>query len=280
MKALIVDDEIVARISLRNLLIDTRSFSEIFVFKTPLEVLTSLLKIDVDVAFLDIELEYMNGIDLAKRILEIKPDILIIFITSHQKYALSAFDVEALDYIIKPYDYTAIIRAMKRIKRCIQSSKEAQHSIFVQCLGDFQVYYNGNPIIFSSKKAKELFALLVDRKGAIISSVEAIELLWEGRKIDKRAQSLYRVVLSRLIRTFMNIGITDIVKRTYGGCYVDITKFKCDYYNLIKKDSPLLSNFYGEYMSQYSWAEDTHGTLVFGFDNYLKSLKHIYKTPE
>ncbi|HRT84401.1 MAG TPA: response regulator, partial [Bacteroidales bacterium] len=57
-----------------------------------------------DLAFLDIELPDIKGIELAERLREIKPDLAIVFITAHQEYSLDAFKLYAFDYILKPTD--------------------------------------------------------------------------------------------------------------------------------------------------------------------------------
>ena len=57
-----------------------------------------------DLAFLDIELPDIKGIELAERLREIKPDLAIVFITAHQEYSLDAFKLYAFDYILKPID--------------------------------------------------------------------------------------------------------------------------------------------------------------------------------
>ncbi|WP_028308619.1 LytR/AlgR family response regulator transcription factor [Desulfitibacter alkalitolerans] len=68
-----------------------------------------------DLAFLDIGLPDMNGIELAERLREINPNIIIVFITAHKDYSLDAFKVYALDYILKPIDEERVKSTFKRI---------------------------------------------------------------------------------------------------------------------------------------------------------------------
>jgi two-component system, LytTR family, response regulator LytT len=70
--------------------------------------------------FMDINIPMMNGMQLAHKIKEIDKDIIIIFVTAYEQHALSAFEVEALDYILKPYDEK---RIDSTISRLIQKSK-------------------------------------------------------------------------------------------------------------------------------------------------------------
>src|SRR5690554_2962338 len=57
---------------------------------------------DIDVVFLDIEMPEINGLELAEKILEIEPTIIIVFVTAFSEYAVQAFELNTLDYIVKP----------------------------------------------------------------------------------------------------------------------------------------------------------------------------------
>lgn len=70
--------------------------------------------------------------------------------------------------------------------------------IWIRTFGTFDVFLDGVPIRFPSAKAKELLALLVDRRGGSLKAEQAIGYLWEDRAIDKQAMSNYRKVALRL----------------------------------------------------------------------------------
>ena len=72
-----------------------------------------------DLAFLDIELPDIKGIELAERLREIKPDLAIVFITAHQEYSLDAFKLYAFDYILKPIDEERVKSTFQRIYKLI-----------------------------------------------------------------------------------------------------------------------------------------------------------------
>lgn len=73
-----------------------------------------------DLAFLDIELPDMSGIALAENLREIKPDLVIIFITAHQEYALEAFKLYAFDYITKPIDHERVKTTFHRVQQMLR----------------------------------------------------------------------------------------------------------------------------------------------------------------
>ena len=78
-----------------------------------------------DLAFLDIELPDMKGIELAEKLREIKPDIEIVFITAHQEYSFDAFKLYASDYILKPIDEERVKSTFRRIYKMLEISKKS-----------------------------------------------------------------------------------------------------------------------------------------------------------
>ncbi|MBM6630201.1 response regulator transcription factor LytR [Mammaliicoccus vitulinus] len=115
MHALIVDDEPLARNELKYLLNQIGSFSQIEEAENIEETLEQLLSHEFDVIFLDINLMEESGLDLAKKINKMKHVPHIIFATAHDTYAVQAFELEATDYILKPFEKARIEQAIKKI---------------------------------------------------------------------------------------------------------------------------------------------------------------------
>ena len=82
-------------------------------------------QIKYDLLFLDVEMPGCSGIDGAKRIREFDKEVVICFVTSHDKYALSAFEVDALGYVVKPVKYVDIKRQIEKAKVLIYYKKDA-----------------------------------------------------------------------------------------------------------------------------------------------------------
>ncbi|ENK1244991.1 LytTR family DNA-binding domain-containing protein [Clostridium sporogenes] len=77
-------------------------------------------KLQPEVVFMDINIPTESGMSVSKKIKEFNKDINIIFITAYEKYALEAFEIEALDYILKPFDDKRIDLTIKRLKEKIE----------------------------------------------------------------------------------------------------------------------------------------------------------------
>lgn len=134
--------------------------------------------------------------------------------------------------------------------------------IWVRTFGSFDVFIEGVPLRFSSAKSKELLALLVDRRGGSLSAEEAISYLWEDRAADKQVMSNYRKVAMRLQNTLEQYGIGDLVINNRGVRSLNMAIVDCDYYRFLVNDRESIALFHGQYMQNYSWAENTLGMLL------------------
>lgn len=134
--------------------------------------------------------------------------------------------------------------------------------IWVRTFGSFDVFVDGVPLRFPSAKSKELLALLVDRRGGSLSAEEAISYLWEDRAVDKQVMSNYRKVALRLQNTLEKHGIGDLVINNRGVRSLNMAIVDCDYYRFLVNDQESVSLFHGQYMQNYSWAENTLGLLI------------------
>lgn len=80
-------------------------------------------EIEPEVVFLDINMPGINGLELARQIKEFKESIAIIFVTAYEQHALEAFEVEALDYVLKPFDEIRIDKTVDRVVHKYSFSK-------------------------------------------------------------------------------------------------------------------------------------------------------------
>lgn len=122
MKVIIVDDENLALLKMEKLLSTQTAvqlpWRVIGSYMNPLDAL-SAARIEVpDVAFLDIELPEMSGMELADQLLSIHPQMHIVFVTAFQQFAVHAFQVNALDYLLKPVQPARLALTLKRIAQC------------------------------------------------------------------------------------------------------------------------------------------------------------------
>ena len=215
-----------------------------------------------DVCFCDIEMPGINGLEFALRLKQISPETKIVFVTAYSEYALEAFRIHANGYILKPMN---AVRVLEEIGEPLASSREAGTEFLkVQCFGNFEVFWQGKPLLFNRKKTREFFAYLIDRKGALCSSEEIATAIWEDDGDITNTKAQIRALISDLRKTLANIGQEDVVIRQRGQVAINTDKLDCDYYRMLEGDMNALNTYKGEYMTQYSWAEITAGQLAFG----------------
>lgn len=189
----------------------------------------------------------INGIMLAKELKKINPKINIIFVTAYEDYALQAMSIHASGYISKPVNVEKVKKEMEglRYEVTIKPTKQIQ----VKCFGNFEIFYNGEPIKFTYNKSKEILAYLIDREGSAININELNAVLWE-----EDHKSYLRNLIVDIQKTFKNIDCEDVFIKRHNECFIDISKIDCDAYEYKKNNINAIRMYRGEYMNQYPWA--------------------------
>ena len=131
----------------------------------------------------------------------------------------------------------------------------------VQTFGNFEVFWGDQPVRFRRSKTRELFAYLIDRRGAGSTMGELISVLWEGRPDTTSLRSQLRSLITDLRTTFRGLGAEAVVVKGRDYIAVDPARVDCDYYRYLTGEKAARTAFRGEYMSNYSWAEITVGSL-------------------
>ncbi|MCA7014239.1 LytTR family DNA-binding domain-containing protein [Dickeya dadantii] len=128
MKAIIVEDEFLAQQELSWLVKQHSQIEVAAVFDDGLDVLKYLQDNRVDVIFLDINIPSLDGVMLAKNISQFAHKPLIVFITAYKNHAVEAFELEAFDYILKPYHETRIVGMLQKLEAAWQQQQLPTHS--------------------------------------------------------------------------------------------------------------------------------------------------------
>ncbi len=126
MTALIVDDEELAREELKYLLDKTGSVDVVAEGKNGVEAVDLIRTHHPDVVFLDVQMPGLDGFAVLKKLLELgEGDQLpqIIFATAFDQYAVRAFDVNAIDYLLKPFDRDRVLQAVERARQRLQEAE-------------------------------------------------------------------------------------------------------------------------------------------------------------
>ena len=219
-----------------------------------------------DVAWLDVEMPGISGLELAADIKKLSPKTNIIFVTGHEKFAYQSLKLHASGFILKPAVKEDIIRELEDLRNPIEKPVEKK-SLRVQCFGNFEVFdVKGEPVVFQRAKSKELLAYFVDRRGALLTNNEILAALFDDAVNDNSQKSMLRTLFSKLKKDLGKVGADDVIVKAWNSYGIDTTMIDCDYYNYLEGDTYAINSFQGEYMSQYSWAEMTLGELIMNSD--------------
>ncbi|BAU26311.1 response regulator receiver and SARP domain protein [Aneurinibacillus soli] len=219
-QVVIVEDEKPILDLMRYVLERNPNYTITGAFTNPVEALQRLPELRPDVVFLDVEMPKMNGLELAQRINVMSENIQIIFTTAYKQYALDAFDVCALDYILKPVMPAAIERVTNRLlkqHRLSTPGEQRVQPITIRCFGGFEVRNSQGALVrWSTRKTEELFAFFLCHPGRDISKWRLIDLLWPDMEEERATHNVHNTIyrLKKLLKEH-KIGM-DILKTSDG----------------------------------------------------------------
>jgi two-component SAPR family response regulator len=186
----------------------------------------------VDIAFLDIEMPEMSGLELAEQLMEIDPYISVIFVTAYDKYALEAFRAHAIGYLLKPLDKDELTEQLDSLYRRLgqRTLKNANQRLTIRCFGEFSVKAAADEepaIRWKTAKAEELFALLVNYQGRAKSKESLIDALWPELEPEKSI-NLFRVTCTYIRTALSERGFSDVLIRDWNGYKLNTERINCD----------------------------------------------------
>lgn len=255
MKIFVLDDEPAILKHTAKLIMECIPDAELFPFGDPDTLLEAIPDTEPDIAFLDIEVGYISGMELARSIKAAHPMCNIVFCTGYSEYAAQAFGVGASDYLLKPVTADKISHALAQLRHPREWIMP-EHRLCVRCFGEFEVFFDGKALSTLPKRAKELFAYLVDKRGAVCTSTDII-----GTVFYDTTDSYLRVAKRDLEMTLDGIGMGDVLIKGWGKLGIDKDRLSCDYYDYLDGNAGAVNLYKGIYMQQYPWAQKTAAAL-------------------
>ena len=123
---MIVDDEAPARSELRYLLEETGRVGNIVEAASAREAVERLMENRADAMFLDISMPKTSGMQLAEALHKLKNPPAVVFVTAYSEYALEAFGVDAVDYLMKPVETARLVQALDKIQARIKPTRQTK----------------------------------------------------------------------------------------------------------------------------------------------------------
>ncbi|WP_081390364.1 response regulator [Paenibacillus odorifer] len=199
-QAILVDDERLALVKLEFMLKKIPSIHIAASYTDPSQAIQEAPSYHPDVIFIDIEMPEINGLQAAEMLQETCPNANIIFVTAYNHYAVEAFEINALDYILKPVRNDRLLKAVQRLEERLSLAPKiiiATEEVTIRCLQSLRFERGGqslNNLRWRTSKAQELFAFLLHNRNRFVSKDMLIELLWPDFNQKKASTHLYTTI--------------------------------------------------------------------------------------
>lgn len=286
--AIIVDDEPIAIRLLQKQCMAIPNLTIVATTTNPDEVEGLVALHKPSMVFLDIELGNISGLDLAEKLMQLHPNSKIIFVTAYSEYAVQAFELNAVDYLLKPVISSRLAKMIIRLQpdAALTTTEESVATpLSIVAFNNAQVLVNGEDLNVRTEKVEELFLYLWHSKYEPVTRHLILEDLW-GDLPEEKAVSLMHSTFYQLRKTLQDLGYSKpiIFKNKKYHLAVNSTSDVETILPLLKKKELqhadvqlILTHYQGDYFSvqNYPWSLTRRAELrhevSFAFMRYVKS---------
>ncbi|KUO71297.1 MAG: hypothetical protein APF77_03785 [Clostridia bacterium BRH_c25] len=294
LRIILVDDEEDTLREIEEILSGDRRLQIVGTFTDPLKVLEQTDGIEIHCAFLDIRMPAIDGFELGERLKQRHPGLLTVYITAYSEYAVEAFEINAVDYVLKPVRKERLLKSVDRMIAELPINKftDKPHTAYtVQCFERLELFTGESFVEWNTKKSMELFAYLLYHKGKFMRKEKIIDDLWSEYEYDNALINLHTTIYRtrKTLDCFNNrIGIeykSNCYSLQIQDIYYDVDEFDRAYEHsklfpeqriaLLKK---AISIYRGDYLEEdsYIWCIGLQQNLKQKYTECLKSLATIY----
>ena len=214
---------------------------------------------EIDVAFLDVKMPELSGIDLGRYLQELNPYVNLIYYTEGKEGAFDAFGLHASGYLLKPGSPEDFKRELNALR--YPELRKKYKRVFAQTFGNFEFFIDGEPVVFKYNRTKEVVAVLINNRGAQTTNGELIASLWEDDGDPEKKLSYLCNLRQDLMNTLRKYKLEGIILKQRGSMAIAKDKIECDLFDWLEKKKDSKYQYIGDYMNQYSWPEYFHAEL-------------------
>ncbi|MDO3408186.1 response regulator [Saccharibacillus sp. CPCC 101409] len=202
-KALLIDDEKLAVAHMEKLLRDLPGVESVDSYTDPAAAVEAARRLKPDVIFLDIVMPELNGMQAAEMMQQASPDSDIVFVSGYDRYAIEAFELNALDYVLKPVQKTRLAKTLSRLNIRRADEPQPVQSAADTAIGCFKTLrpYAGpeapadaGSFRWRTTRAQELFAYLLHHRERFVSKDNLIHRFWPDLPFKKASTYLYTTI--------------------------------------------------------------------------------------
>lgn len=279
MKVILIDDEKAMHFIMNKLLAKIATMEVVGEFYNTASATQFVQDQEVDLAFVDINMPEESGVYFAKRMAKEHPHIHIVFVTSNKDFALDAYDLFALDYIVKP---VSINRLEKTIEKAIALNRydaleneiKISNKLSVYVLGGLEVHSERNGYVkFISRKSAELFGYLLLHRGRMVSRTKITTDVFGGMPL-KNAETYLNTAIYQLRKSLEPHGYKHIVKSDNEGYGLELAEIYIDSIEF-EKQLTLIYSISTSNINKALDIEQLYRGELFGEKAYFWSLNDV-----
>jgi Response regulator containing CheY-like receiver and SARP domains len=226
MRVIAVEDEKLSLMRIERILRGIGGIEFVAGYRAPDEALKNQDEDAADIAFLDVEMPGMNGLTLCERLTELNPYMDVVFVTAHEKYALEAYQANAIGYLLKPVQPEDVEKQVERIMR-YRREIAPNAAPYIKTFGGFYVTEGRELLKFRTEKAEEMLALLVNRHGRPVSRDTVCNTLWPDMSAERATRNFHTTAYN-IRHTFGETGLENVLLRTHESYSLDTKKIGSD----------------------------------------------------
>jgi two-component SAPR family response regulator len=266
MKIVLIDDEPIALEVLESMLSGYEGINIAGSYTDPLRALDDIEFLKPDVIFLDIEMGKVGGLEAAEHFLEKLSSLRIVFVTGYSEYAIHAFEMNALDYLLKPVSKNRLDKTIERLRKPDGENilTAAENLLDVHSFGGFVVLDSyGQPLRWRTRKTKELFAYLYFRSGQFTDKAVLMDAVFPDKNL-KQGSALLHTTVYQLRNSLKSAGFPNPIAYLNQGYRLNIPLFSDleELKKLLKAGelsasemNNMLKIYKGDFMEEgYNWA--------------------------
>ncbi|MFC4302704.1 response regulator [Cohnella boryungensis] len=295
MRVILVDDEGLALKDLERQLDKIGGIEIVGTFLCASDALERIEELKPDAAFLDIDMPEISGLEAAEQVHRLNGDIQIVFVTAYHEYAIKAFELAALDYILKPVNADRLARTVERLKLTEPSRPTSSEPPMakVSCFERLTIEYGkSEPFAWRTVRAQELFAYMVYKRNQPVRKDILLELLWPNSEYKKAFTQLYTTVY-QIRKSLEAAGLTIRLTNSGSDYYLDLGGNRYDVqewelaYQALPELTPetaddhvaWLKEYTGDFLAEndYAWAENERQRLRDLWYNHALAISEMWK---
>jgi two-component SAPR family response regulator len=222
MRILVVEDELDTLNEIEDYIRAYDETSEIVACSNPLHAIKSCQALPFDAALLDIQMPEMSGLELADCLSAMHPRICFVFITAYNNYAAEAFELNAIDYILKPIRQERFNKALAKIEKEFSEREKSRigssSEVSIQAFGKMVVSAGDTILKWKRHKSAEIFAYLLHQQGSPVHKEKLCEMMWPEYDPQK-ALTYLQTIMYQLRKNLAEIGDGSIAIEYADHCY-------------------------------------------------------------